>query len=132
MADAKTVLIVDDEQDAVEFVQAVLSEIGGIAPISANDGVSGLQKAKESTPDLIILDVQMPGKSGFDVFLDLKKEESTKNIPIIMLTGVAEKVGIRFSGKDMGDFMGEEPQVYIEKPVDPEELKSTVSKLLGL
>ena len=132
MADAKTVLIVDDEQDAVEFVQAVLSEIGGIAPISANDGVSGLQKAKESTPDLIILDVQMPGKSGFDVFLDLKKEASTKNIPIIMLTGVAEKVGIRFSGKDMGDFMGEEPQVYIEKPVDPEELKSTVSKLLGL
>ena len=132
MADAKTVLIVDDEQDAVEFVQAVLSEIGGIAPISANDGVSGLQKAKESTPDLIILDVQMPGKSGFDVFVDLKKEESTKNIPIIMLTGVAEKVGIRFSGKDMGDFMGEEPQVYIEKPVDPEELKSTVSKLLGL
>ena len=132
MADAKTVLIVDDEQDAVEFVQAVLSEIGGIATISANDGVSGLQKAKESTPDLIILDVQMPGKSGFDVFLDLKKETSTKNIPIIMLTGVAEKVGIRFSGKDMGDFMGEEPQVYIEKPVDPEELKSTVSKLLGL
>lgn len=132
MADVKTVLIVDDEQDAVEFVEAVLSEVGDIATISANDGLSGLEKAKEATPNLIILDVQMPEKSGFDVFVDLKKEASTKNIPVIMLTGVADKVGISFSAKEMGDFIGEEPDAYIEKPVDPEELKKTVSKMLGL
>ena len=132
MADVKTVLIVDDEQDAVEFVEAVLSEVGDIAPISANDGVSGLEKAKEATPDLIILDVQMPEKNGFDVFADLKKDESTKSIPVIMLTGVADKVGIGFSSEEMGDFMGAEPDAYIEKPVDPEQLKKTVSKVLGL
>jgi two-component system alkaline phosphatase synthesis response regulator PhoP len=132
MADVKTVLIVDDEQDAVAFVEAVLSEIGDIAAISANDGVSGLEKAKEATPDLIILDVQMPEKNGFDVFGDLKKDESTKGIPVIMLTGVADKVGISFSAEEMGDFMGQEPDGYIEKPVDPEELKKTVSKVLGL
>jgi two-component system alkaline phosphatase synthesis response regulator PhoP len=132
MADVKTVLIVDDEQDAVEFVEAVLSEVGDIAAISANDGVSGLEKAKEATPDLIILDVQMPEKNGFEVFADLKKEASTKNIPVIMLTGVADKVGISFSAEEMGDFMGEEPDAYIEKPVDPEELKNTVSEVLGL
>jgi two-component system alkaline phosphatase synthesis response regulator PhoP len=132
MVDVKTVLIVDDEQDAVEFVEAVLSEVGDIAAISANDGMSGLEKAKEATPDLIILDVQMPEKNGFDVFADLKKDESTKSIPVIMLTGVADKVGISFSAEEMGDFMGAEPDAYIEKPVDPEQLKKTVSKVLGL
>jgi len=132
MPDTKTVLIVDDEPDAIEFVEAALSELGGVATLSANDGVSGLQRAKEAKPDLIVLDVQMPGKSGFDMFVDLKKETSTKDIPVIMLTGVADKVGIRFSGRDMGEFMGEVPEAYIEKPVDPEELKKTVSRLLGL
>jgi len=132
MSDQKTVLIVDDEADAIAFVETALAEIGGVATLSASDGVSGLQKAKEAKPDLIILDVQMPGKSGFDVFVDLKKDASTKDTPVIMLTGVADKVGIRFSGRDMGEFMGEEPDAYIEKPVNPEELQKTVSKLLGL
>jgi len=132
MSEEKTVLIVDDEPDAIEFVETALSELGGVATVSATDGVSGLQKAKEAKPDLIILDVQMPGKNGFDVFVDLKKDAATQSIPVIMLTGVADKVGIRFSGKDMGEFMGEEPDAYIEKPVNPEELQKTVSKLLGL
>jgi CheY-like chemotaxis protein len=132
MSEEKTVLIVDDEPDAIEFVETALSELGGVATVSANDGTVGLQKAKETKPDLIILDVEMPGKNGFDVFVDLKKDAATKNIPVVMLTGVADKVGIRFSGKDMGEFMGEEPDAYIEKPVNPEELQKTVSKLLAL
>ena len=131
MADAKTVLIVDDEPDAIEFVEVALEEIGDITTLAALDGVSGLKKAKEAKPDLIILDLQMPGRDGFEVFMDLKKEPATKDIPVVVLTGVAEKVGIGFSAKDMGDFMGEEPEAYVEKPVDPGELQKTVSKLLG-
>ena len=92
----------------------------------------GLEKAKEAKPDLIILDVQMPGKSGFDLFSELDKDESTKDIPVVMLTGVEEKTGIGFSAKSMGEFFGKEPAAYIEKPVDATELQNTVSKLLGL
>ena len=132
MADAKRVLIVDDEPDAVDFVTVMLEEIENVTAISANDGISGLTKAKEALPDLIILDVQMPGKGGFDVFADLKQDDSTKSIPVIMLTGVGEKSGIHFSGKDMGDFIGAEPDAYIEKPVEADELQQTVSRLLGL
>ncbi|HIJ65720.1 MAG TPA: response regulator [Candidatus Hydrogenedentes bacterium] len=132
MADAKQILIVDDELDAVEFVTVVLEDVENVTTISANDGVSGLAKAKEAMPDLIILDVQMPGRGGFDVFADLKKDNATKGIPVIMLTGVGEKAGIHFSGKDMGQFIGAEPDAYIEKPVDPAELQKTVSGLLGL
>jgi CheY-like chemotaxis protein len=132
MKSEKKVLIVDDEPDAVDITEAVLSEIEGVTSSSANDGNSGLAAAKESKPDLIILDVQMPDKSGFDVFADLQKDESTKDIPVIMLTGVKEKVGIGFSADQMKEFLGHEPAAYVEKPVDAEKLQGIVTKLLGL
>ena len=132
MSDEKRILIVDDEPDAVEITEAMLSEIEGITTMSANDGASGLAKAQESVPDLIILDVQMPGKSGFDVFPELKKGEKTKDIPVIMLTGVGEKTGLGFSARHMEEYLGTEPEAYIEKPVDAETLQKTVKKLLGL
>ncbi len=131
MSDAKTILVVDDEPDAIEFVTAVISQAGEFNTISATDGVAGLQKAKEANPDLAILDVQMPGKNGFDVFQELRKDEATRNIKVIMLTGVAEKTGIGFSSAEMGEFYGEEPNAYIEKPVDPEALKSKILELIG-
>jgi len=132
MSNARKILIVDDETDAVDITDAMLSELGDIATISANDADSGIEKAKAEKPDLIILDVQMPGKSGFDMFVELKKDEATKNIPVIMLTGVKEKVGIGFSADSMQEFLGEQPQAYIEKPVQAEELQKTVSDLLSL
>jgi len=132
MSDVRKVLIVDDEADSVAITESMLSEIEGLDVLSANDGDSGLAKAKEVDPDLMILDVQMPGKSGFDVFSELRRDDATKGIPVIMLTGVEEKTGIGFSSEEMGDFLGEKPQAYIEKPVDAEALQSTVKRLLGL
>jgi CheY-like chemotaxis protein len=132
MSDEKKVLIVEDEPDAVAIVEAMLSEIGGIVTLSANDGPSGLEKARETVPDLIILDVQMPGKSGFDVFSELKKDESLKDTPVIMLTGVKEKTGLGFSAEAMDEFFGRGPEAYIEKPVDAVKLQTTVSRLLGV
>ena len=131
MPNEKKVLIVDDEPDAIDIVEAMLSEIEGVSTFSANDGDSGLEKAKEVNPDLIILDIQMPGKNGFDVFCELKKTESTKNISVIMLTGVGEKTGIRFSSPNMEEFLGASPDAYIEKPVDAVTLQNTVIKLIG-
>ena len=131
MPNEKRVLIVDDESDAIDIVEAMLSEIEGVSTFSANDGDSGLKKAKEVNPDLIILDIQMPGKNGFDVFCELKKTESTKDIPVIMLTGIEEKTGIRFSSPSMEEFLGTPPDAYIEKPVDAVTLQNTVIKLIG-
>ena len=131
MSDEKRVLVVEDDPDAIDMVEAMLSEIGGITTLSAKDGDSGLEKAKEIRPDLIILDVHMPGKSGFEVFSALKKDQSLKDTPVIMLTGVKQKTGLGFSAQDMGEYLGSEPEAYIEKPVDPTRLQSTVSRLLG-
>lgn len=131
MAGAKKILIVDDEPDAVAFARIALSELGEVTILSAGDGEAGLAKAAEEVPDLIVLDVQMPGKDGFQVFADLKRDAATADIPVIMLTGVGDKLGIRFSSEDMGEFVGREPNAYIEKPVDPTELQRTASDLLG-
>lgn len=132
MPDEKKVLIVDDEPDAIAIAETMLSEVKGITTLSETSGEGGLAKAKETKPDLVILDIQMPGKSGFEVFAELQKDESTKGIPVIMLTGVQEKTGIGFSAKEMKNFLGKEPDAYIEKPVDAEKLQKTVSSLLGL
>ena len=81
------------------------------------------------THTVILLDVQMPGESGFNTFASLRENEATAEIPVVMVTGVAEKTGIKFSGKEMGEFIGKEPNGYLEKPIDPEGLKSTVASV---
>ncbi len=126
----RKILVVDDEPDAVEFVKTVMEE-AGYCVVAASNGVEGLEKARTEKPDLAILDVQMPEKDGFMTFADMRKDPELKGIPVVMLTGVGEKVGIRFSAKDMGDYLGEEPNAYVEKPVNPQVLQETVAKLLG-
>ena len=132
MSDLKKILLVDDEQDSIEFCEAMLSAIGKSNIQSANNGIAGLQQALSFQPDLIVLDIQMPGMNGFQVFKELKKEAITSNIPVIMLTGIATTTGLRYDAKDMGITLGAEPEAYIDKPVDPETFQKTVSKLLGI
>jgi two-component system alkaline phosphatase synthesis response regulator PhoP len=132
MSDVRKILVVDDEPDAIEFATAVLEDIGDITVESAGDGVRGFEKAKETRPDLIILDVQLPERSGFLAFMDIRQHESTSHIPVVMLTGISEKIGIKFSGADMEEFMGEGPDAFLEKPIDPAKLQETVRGLLGL
>ena len=127
---SKKVLVVDDESDARAFVRAIM-EPDGWQVTEAFDGVDGLKQAKALKPDLMVLDVQMPRKGGFELFSDLIQDPAMQNIKVIMLTGVAERTGLRFSGKEMGDFLGKEPDAYVEKPIDPEVFKRTVQKVAG-
>ena len=62
---------------------------------------------------------------------ELRHDQAISRTPVIILTGVGEKTGVRFSKSDVGDFMGEEPDAYVEKPVDPKVLQETVRGLLG-
>ena len=132
MKDQKIILVVDDEPDAIEFVKAVLSGIDKLKIISAKEGKEGINKAFAEKPDLIILDVIMPGMDGFLVFHELRSSKETKDIPVIMLTGVADKVGIKFIKEDMKNYTGAEPIEYIEKPLDPALLVKVVGRALNL
>jgi CheY-like chemotaxis protein len=124
------ILVVDDEPDAVEFVRAVLEE-AGYEVTSAPNGDQGIQAARALKPDLVILDVQMPGKDGFTAFADMRKDPELRAIPVIMLTGVRKRLGVAFSAGDMADYLGEEPNAYVEKPVDPRVREERVRGLLG-
>lgn len=126
----KTVLIADDEFEMHVFVQAVL-EPDGHQILTASDGAAALKTARAEHPDLVILDVQMPKKSGFDVFEELRRDEATRSIPIIMLTGINQRPGPKFSAKDMTLYYESSPDAFIEKPVDPATLRDTVNRLLN-
>jgi len=126
----KTILVVDDEPDAVDFVTEVL-EGEGYKVISAPDGSKGLAAMRKEKPDLVVLDVQMPEMDGFEVFQEMKKDENLKSVPVIMLTGIKDKVGIGFSADEMKSYMGERPNAYIEKPIDPAKLRQAVKEVLG-
>jgi CheY-like chemotaxis protein len=126
----RVILTIDDESDNHEFIKSILED-DYIDVITALNGKIGLDTAIEKTPDLIILDVQMPVMDGFEAFRHLKANEKTANIPIIMLTGIAEKRGIRFSKEEMGEFYGKEPEEYIEKPIDPDKLLKAVQKIIS-
>ena len=79
------ILIIDDEQDLVKLVKEIL-ELEDFQVSCAYDGEEGLKKATSEIPDLILLDIKMPGVNGFQVLERLKIDETTSHIPVVMLT----------------------------------------------
>lgn len=123
------ILIIDDDPDIVESTKVVL-ESKGYKVISAPGGKEGLDKTRQENPDLIILDIMMEkGDTGFDVCRELKKDQTYKHIPILMLTAIKEKTGMDFK-KEAGDEVWLPVDDYVEKPLKPDELLSKVEILL--
>ena len=129
---SKKVLTVDDDSDISIFVKTVLEE-NGYTPLVASNGEAGLAMARDESPDLIILDVLMPKQSGIRMYRELKTDESLKNIPVIILSGIAKRTFLRSQEAltEFGDQPIPEPDVYIEKPVEPLELAETIKGLIG-
>ncbi len=129
---SKRVLTVDDDPDISIFVKTVLEENGYTALVARN-GESGLSMARDESPDLIILDVLMPKQSGIRMYRELKSDESLKKIPVIVLSGIAKRTFLRSQEAltEFGDQIVPEPNVYIEKPVEPAELAETIKSLIG-
>jgi len=128
---AKKVLVVDDDPDVRLFSVTVLEE-NGYTPLEAANGEEGLKMIKQENPALIILDVLMPRQSGIRLYRELKTDKSYKDIPIIILSGIAKKTFLR-SQKALTEFGGKEvpePKVYLEKPVEPEVLIAEIKKFL--
>ena len=118
---AKRILIVDDEQDILDLLKYNL-EAEGYETMLASDGVQALERAK-NTPDLIILDVMLPGKDGWEVMRQLRQTPGTQRIPVIFLTAKAseidEVVGLELGADD-----------YISKPISMRKLLARVKMVL--
>jgi CheY-like chemotaxis protein len=125
---AKKILIVDDEVEQIDFASAIL-EASGYTLISAMDGNEGMKKAKAEKPDLILMDIMMPEQGGIGMYQNLKHDEDTKNIPVIIVTGITR--GGRFDDllvRQDRDIPA--PDGYIEKPMNPEAVLKMVGDLL--
>ena len=124
------ILVIDDDPDLHSVVKKIL-EPKSYEVISALDGDEGLRKVVEERPDLIILDVIMPGKHGFEVCRELKTDEKYhffSNIPVLMLTVYPDDREKAHLSIREGMMM--EAEDYLQKPVDPQELLSRVEDLL--
>ncbi len=129
MSEKAKILVADDEQACIDFVREALGD-GPYEVLAAADGEEALQVARAQRPQLIILDIQMPKRDGFEVFAQLRSEKELSSVPVIMLTAIAERTGMKFTGSDMGEYMGSEPEAYVDKPIEPVVLKQTVKRLL--
>lgn len=116
------ILIIDDESDVADIVAMNLKS-EGYKTITADNGESGLAKAKAEVPQLIVLDLMLPKMSGLDVCKALKREAATARIPIIMLTAKSDEVD-RIVGLELG------ADDYVTKPFSPRELLLRIQSIL--
>jgi DNA-binding response OmpR family regulator len=120
----KRVIYFEDESDMVELVRIILGREGYHVE-GVREGQVGLQAIKEELPDIILLDLMMPDMDGWEIFRQIKNDEATMNIPIIVITAKAQTVdkvlGLEIAKVDD----------YISKPFRPHELVERVEKVLS-
>jgi twitching motility two-component system response regulator PilH len=148
MADDKEVLIVDDSEENVAFMQEILEDLGHSYRVARN-GKEGMQALQEKRPDLVLLDVMMPRKSGVKVFQEMKRDPELAKIPIIIVTGLGEVTGVdietgkeeakesydddivrRFGAALRKQLSGLTPDALVEKPIDPPLLAAKIKEFL--
>ena len=120
---SKRILVVEDEKDVVDLLSLNLRKAGGFIVASASDGATGLIKARETKPDLIILDLMLPKMSGLEICKILKTDPATRQIPVLMLTAKAEEID-RIVGLELG------ADDYVVKPFSPREVILRIKAIL--
>ncbi len=121
---AKKILIVDDDERNLKLLGAILSNYG-YSYETAKDGREALKKAEELLPDLIYLDIMMPGMDGYEVLRRLRADERFSHVPVILITALADKDS-RLKGLDTG------ANDFLTKPFDPTELLIRTRNLLRI
>jgi len=116
------ILVVEDEPENQLAIQVILT-VEGFEVVSVEDGRLALQTAKEQRPDLILLDVMMPEINGFEVLAQLRHDEATKDIPVIMLTALAQR-------SDVAKAVEAGVDDYVAKPFEPDDLIERIRKAI--
>lgn len=123
---AKKIMLVDDEPEILDLVEMRLKSFG-YDVVTAEDGRRALELLDEyEKPDLILLDVMMPGRDGYEVCNEIKTNEKTANIPVILFTAKPEQ---KEKLKSNYDFMAADD--YILKPFEPEDLLIKIKRFIG-
>jgi DNA-binding response OmpR family regulator len=119
---AQRILVIEDYQSTVRFLTYTLEQEGFQTSVARN-GIEGLRKAQEEKPDLIILDVMLPGLDGFELCRRLRADAETAKLPVLMLSAKAQEID-KATGLKMGADM------YMSKPALPERIVAAVKSTL--
>lgn len=119
----KCILCVEDEPEMIDLIRLILGR-RGFDVKGANGGVEGLKMIREDAPDLILLDLMMPDMDGWEVYQQIKANEKTKDIPVIVVTAKAQSID-----KVLGLHIAKVDD-YIAKPFNPQELLASVERVL--
>lgn len=119
----KKILVVDDDPTSLKLLDLVLNK-EGYQVMTASNGLEALRKARQESPDLLILDVMLPGFDGFEICHRLRGEPATATMPIMMLSSKQQK-----SDQDAASKVG--ANAFLSKPVDRTSLLTKVAELLG-
>jgi len=120
----KLILCIEDEQEMIDLIRLILSR-RGFEIRGANGGKAGLEIIRKDHPDLVLLDLMMPGMDGWEVYQQMKADEATRNIPVIVVTAKAQSID-----KVLGLHIAKVDD-YIAKPFSPQELLTSVDNVLG-
>ena len=123
MANGKRILVVDDEPSFRSLLRVYL-EGKGYRVVDAADGAAGLTTARDAVPDLILLDLTMPGADGWDALTEFKRDPRLASVPVVVLTASADEAS-EWRAKDLGAVR------YVTKSVHLEDLLQTLSEILA-
>jgi DNA-binding response OmpR family regulator len=124
MPDKKTILCIEDESEMIDLMRLIL-ERRGYRFLGAEGGQQGLDLVRQETPDLILLDLMMPGVDGWEVYRQLKADADLKEIPVIVVTAKAQSID-----KVLGLHIARVDD-YITKPFGPQELLDSINRVFG-
>jgi two-component system response regulator VicR len=120
---SKKIVYVEDEMEMIDLVKLILNR-KGYEVIGAAGGREGLDKIREVLPDLVLLDLMMPDIEGWDVYQQMRADDTTKQIPVIIVTAKAQNID-----KVLGLHIAKVDD-YISKPFSPQDLVTSVEKVL--
>ena len=119
------VLMIDDEEDLRKIGRLALSAVGGHRVTLAASGAEGLATARAEAPDVVILDMMMPGMDGLQVLAELRKDPALAKIPVVFMTA-------KVQSHEVQEYLQAGAAGVIEKPFDPMKLAADVERLAGL
>jgi two-component system, OmpR family, response regulator VicR len=120
----KKILCIEDEAEMIDLMRLILGR-RGYDVLGATGGLDGIKKVKENLPDLVLLDLMMPDMDGWEVYQQMKADETTRNIPVIVVTAKAQNID-----KVLGLHIAKVDD-YITKPFSPADLLASVEKVLN-
>jgi len=120
----KQILCIEDDEEMIDLIRLILTR-KGFEVRGASSGAAGLEKIRNEKPDLVLLDLMMPEMDGWEVYQQIKSDEATQNIPVIVVTAKAQSIdrvlGLHIAKVDD----------YISKPFSPQELLDSIESVLN-